>query len=646
MCGIAGWYGSRGSQDSTAFLKNMLGAIVHRGPDDEGHYIEGPVALGIRRLSIMDVQGGHQPIPNEDRTVWVVFNGEIYNFPELRRELESKGHVFTTHSDTEVIVHGYEEWGDECLGRLNGIFGLAIWDSRLRRLLLARDPFGVKPLYYHDDGRRLAWASEIKSLLVDTTISRRVDLEALDLYLTFRFVPSPRTMFAQISKLPPGHRLIKDDQGCRVERIATVGTTTDDRMTEPDWIALLQERLEAAVRRQMMSDVPLGALLSGGVDSGVVVAIMSQLSNRPIQTFTVGFEDGADVNELEEARSTARLFGTQHLEIRLTRINYQQMLQKAIWHLDEPIATTSALAMYSVCSLAREHVTVVLTGQGADEPFAGYPRYLGERYGALYRRLPTPVRDHIIRPLVESLPRRERLKRAVRSLGTVDVTQRFAQVYAVFSEPMKASLWRPGILGCGALHRVHEVIDYWRRGVEDLDPLVQMSYVDTRLSLGDDLLTYGDKMSMAASVEARVPFLDLDYMRVVEKLPPGLRIRGRTHKYIHKKAIAKWLPQNVIDRPKRGFETPLDRWFRSELSGYVRDTLLSPNSACRIYFRPEAIETMLAEHRNGRQDHQRQLFSLLTFELWHRQFIDNPGAVGTWESLVLPESVRASFISG
>jgi asparagine synthase (glutamine-hydrolysing) len=642
MCGIAGWCGSRLSQDSSVLLKNMLGAIVHRGPDDEGQYIEGPVALGIRRLSIMDVQGGHQPIPNEDRTVWVVFNGEIYNFLELRSELEAKGHVFTTHSDTEVIVHGYEEWGDACVGRLNGIFGLAIWDSRRRRLILARDPFGVKPLYYHDDGRRLAWASEIKALLVDSTISRRVDLEALDLYLTFRFVPSPRTMFAQISKLPPGHRLIKDDQGCRVERFATIGTTTDDRMTEPDWIALLQERLEAAVRRQMMSDVPLGALLSGGVDSGVVVAIMSQLSNRPIKTFTVGFEDGADVNELQEARSTAALFGTQHEEIRLTRIDYQQMLQKAVWHLDEPIATMSALAMYSVCRLAREDVTVVLTGQGADEPFAGYPRHLGERYGALYRRLSEPVRDHVIRPLVESLPRRERLKRAVRSLGTEDVTKRFAQIYAVFSEPMKAALWQPGVVGRDGLQRVHQVIDYWRLGIEDLDPLVQMAYVDTRLSLSDDLLTYGDKMSMAASVEARVPFLDLDYMHVVEKLPPELRIRGRTQKYIHKKAIAKWLPQAVIGRRKRGFETPLDRWFRSELSGYVRDMLLSPDSACLMYFRPEAIEALLTEHRSGRQDHQRQLFSLLTFELWHRQFIGDAEPHRSWTPSMSSEPIGTS----
>jgi asparagine synthase (glutamine-hydrolysing) len=318
------------------------------------------------------------------------------------------------------------------------------------------------------------------------------------------------------------------------------------------------------------------------------------------------------------------------------------MLQKAVWHLDEPIATMSALAMYSVCQLAREHVTVVLTGQGADEPFTGYPRYLGERYGALYRRFSAPFRDHVIRPLVESLPRQERLKRAVRSLGTEDVTKRFAQVYAVFSEPMKAALWQPGVASRDGLQRVHQVIDYWRRGVDDLDPLVQMAYVDTRLSLSDDLLTYGDKMSMAASVEARVPFLDLDYMRTVEKLPPGLRIRGRTHKYIHKKAIARWLPQDVIGRRKRGFETPLDRWFRSELSGYVRNMLLSSDSACLMYFRSEMIETLLTEHRRGRQDHQRQLFSLLTFELWHRQFIGNPGVQQSWGSPMLSESVQTS----
>jgi asparagine synthase (glutamine-hydrolysing) len=641
MCGIAGWYGSRQTQDDRALLKSMLSTLIHRGPDDQGEYVEGPVALGSRRLSIIDVQGGHQPISNEDGTVWVVLNGEIYNFKELRRELEGKGHVFATHTDTEVIVHGYEEWGDECIPRLNGIFGLAVWDSRLRRLLLARDHFGVKPLYYHDDGQRLTWASEIKAILVDSGIPRRVDVDALDLYLTFRFVPSPRTMFAHISKLAPGHMLIKDEAGCRVERYFLPPPAATQQFTEREWIELLQQRLEEAVKRQMMSDVPIGALLSGGVDSGVVVAIMSQLTDRPVRTFTVGFEGNDDINELDEAQRTAALFGTVHEHVLLTSINYQEMLQKVVWHLDEPIATMSALAMYSVCKLARDHVTVVLTGQGADEPFAGYPRHFGERYGALYRYLPTALRERVIRPLVESLPRRERLKRAVRSLGTDDITQRFAQVYAVFSEPMKAALWQPGFVKQEGLQRVHEVVDYWRAGVKDLDPLVQMAYVDVRLSLSDDLLTYGDKMSMAASIEARVPFLDVEYMRVAEALPASLRIRGRIHKYIHKKAIEKWLPPEVIGRRKRGFETPVDRWFRSELSGYVRSMLLSQDAACPLYFRPAAIEALLSEHISGRHDHQRQIFSLLVFELWHRQFIDDTAAhiPANGDALVLQNGV-------
>jgi len=624
MCGIAGWYDSENTDDSRVLLSRMLSIIAHRGPDDEGQYFEGPVALGMRRLSIIDVQGGHQPISNEDRTVWVVFNGEIYNFHELRRELEAKGHVFATRTDTEVIVHGYEEWGDEFIIRLNGIFGFALWDSKRRRLLLARDHFGVKPLYYHQSGSRLTWASEIKALLVDPMIPRRVDLESLDLYLTFRFVPSPRTMFAGIRKLPPGHYLVNDEQGCRVKRYFTPVAESESRLTEGDQISLLQEGLAAAVRRQMISDVPVGALLSGGVDSGVVVAIMRQLSDSPIRTFTVGFEGDDDVNELEEARRTASLFGTVHEQVLLSRIDYQKMLQKISWYLDEPIATTSALAMYSVCKLASQHVKVVLTGQGADEPFAGYPRHLGERYGAFYRYFPASVRESVIRPLIESLPRSEGLKHAVRSLGTEDITERFSQEYAVFSEAMKASLWQPEMLGHSSSHHTCEVIDYWRRGVGHLDPLVQMTYVDARLSLSDYLLTYGDKMSMANSIEARVPFLDVEYMRLAEALPASFRIHGITQKYIHKKAIAKWLPPEVIGRRKRGFETPVDRWFRSELSGYVRTMLLSEGAACPTYFRPAAIEALIGEHISGRHNHQRQLFSLLMFELWHRQFINIP----------------------
>jgi asparagine synthase (glutamine-hydrolysing) len=373
-----------------------------------------------------------------------------------------------------------------------------------------------------------------------------------------------------------------------------------------------------------MSDVPIGALLSGGIDSGAVVGIMSRMATHPVRTFTVGFAGQTDVDEIEEARRTAALFGTAHTDIVLSTLDYQSLLPKAIWHLDEPIATTSALAMYSVCTLARKHVTVVLTGQGADEPLAGYPRHLGERYGAWYRRLAGPVTAPVISRLAESVPRCERLKRAVRSLTTQDVTERFAQVYAVFTPQMKHALWQPYFRhDCGNA-RAHAVIDYWRRSVTDLDPLLQMAFIDARLSLSDDLLTYGDKMSMAASIEARVPFLDLDYMQVVESLPASLRIRGLTQKYIHKRALAKWLPPEVIHRRKRGFETPVDRWFRTELSGYVRTVLLAPDSACRSFFRSATIEELLDAHITGRGDCRRQLFSLLVFELWHRLFISHP----------------------
>jgi asparagine synthase (glutamine-hydrolysing) len=622
MCGICGSFDYKGIHVREQRVPGMVRTLIHRGPDDDGFYFDRELALGMRRLSIIDVAGGHQPIHNEDASVWIVFNGEIYNYPELRNELISKVHSFYTHSDTEVVVHCYEEWGDDCVLRLNGIFAFAIWDRTKRRLLLARDHFGVKPLYYYDDGTRLVWASEIKSLLIDPTIPRQVDLAALDLFLTFRFVPSPQTMFDGIRKLPPGHRLICDDHGCKLERYWNPRPQVDLALNESDYILLLQERLEQAVRRQMISDVPIGALLSGGVDSGVIVAIMSQQTELPVRTFTVGFKDSPDVDELTNARITANLFRTQHLEVVLNSLDYQQLLEKIIWHLDEPIGTTSALAMYCICELAHQHVKVVLTGQGVDEPLAGYPRYLGERYGGIYRHIPTFLRDRVLSPIIESLPRQERIKRAVRSLGMLDTAKRFEQVYAVFTNEVKSALWREGNGSFANGNAAREIINYWRGGVEHLEPMAQMAFVDARLSLADDLLLYGDKMSMAVSVEARVPFLDLDYMAIAEALPVSLRLRGLTHKYIHKKAIAKWLPPTIINRPKYGFDTPVDRWFRSELSGYVRETLLAADSACRNFFNAQAIAGLLHNHMSGRQDNRRQLFSLLMFELWHRQFID------------------------
>ena len=623
MCGICGYFNYQSDEMGREnLIQTMTDTMIHRGPDDKGQYVNGPVALGMRRLSIIDLDSGHQPIHNEDGTIWIVFNGEIYNFRALRHELAGRGHTFYTKSDTEVIVHAYEEWGDDFLLRLNGIFGLSIWDERKKRLLLARDPFGVKPLYYYTDGKRLLWGSEIKAILADSSVPRTVDRRALDLFLTFRFVPSPFTLFQNIRKIPPGHRVIAENGNLHEERYHFSRPEVDNHLKEKDYVDLLEERLEAAVRRQMISDVPIGVLLSGGIDSAVVLAIMSEATSQPVRAFTVGFSDGDDVNELDEARFTAEHFGAEHHEILLDSLDYREWLQKSIWYLEEPIGTTSALPMYFVSQLARKHVKVVLTGQGADEPLCGQHRHFGERYGQWYRRIPEGLRNHVLRPLVESLPRQERSKRAVRSLGTRDVTKRFVQVYSVFNREMKASLWRPEQKPDHAEESSEEIVGYWRHGIEGLDPLVQMASVDARLSLADDLLMYGDKMSMATSVEARVPFLDIDYMAVAESLPASLRIRGLTRKYIHKKAIAKWLPRTIIQRKKGGFDTPVDRWFRSEMTGYVRHVLLSKNSACSSYFRLGAIENLIQDHVNGRQDNQRQLYCLLVFELWHKVFIE------------------------
>ena len=622
MCGIAGIYNFREGQPvEQGYIQRMVATMKHRGPDDEGFYINGPVGIGMARLSIIDVEGGHQPIHNEDGAIWVVFNGEIYNFPELKQKLLSKGHTFYTRSDTEVIVHAYEEWEDDCLLRFNGIFGIAIWDGKSQRLLLARDPFGVKPLYYLADSQRLIFASEAKAILADREINREVDLEALDLYLTFRFVPSPHCLFKGFRKIQPGHKLVCQANGISVERYYHAKPRIESALTEDDYINLLAERLEQAVSRQMISDVPVGALLSGGIDSAAVVAIMTKYTDLPVKTFTIGFRGDYDANELKEARSTARLFGTEHHEVILDSPDFQQWLKTAIWYLDEPNCSTSALPMYFVSKLAHDHVKVVLSGQGADEPHCGYHRYIGERYSAAYRNIPGPLRHYVLGPLVEALPRQERLKRAVRSLGIRRPSERFVRVYEVFSDNMKKDLWYDGYRHQVPNNLAERIVEYWRQGTECMDSLGQMAYVDARLSLSDDLLLYGDKMSMATSVEARVPFLDLDYMEAAEALPARFRIRGFTRKYIHKKVVKKWLPEEVIQRKKKGFETPMNGWLRSELSGYVRETLLSPSSGCLAFFRKEAIDRMVTDHMRGRFDYQRQLYALLVFEIWHEQFI-------------------------
>jgi len=623
MCGICGILNLRPEVPADRpLLERMNSLLIHRGPDDEGYYVAGPVGLAQRRLAIIDLEGGHQPLSNEDGTIWITCNGEVYNYRELTAELAGRGHRFGTRSDTEAILHAYEEYGLGALPRLNGMFAFALWDGRNRRLLLARDPFGIKPLYLWQDAAHLAFASEIKAFLADPAFPRQVDPVALDAYLTFLFVPSPATIFEGVQKVAPGHCLVVEGGQVRTVAFARQAPAMQPVTSEADAVAALEEQIQAAVRRQMVSDVPVGALLSGGIDSATVVAIMRQCTQQPVRTFTVGFAGGFARNELATARRSAEILGTDHHEVVIGMRECLEAFPATVWHLDEPIATTSALAMYWVSRLAAQSVKVVLTGQGADEPWASYRRYRGEVLGAWYRRIPAPVRQQVIARLVSWLPRADGAKRATFALGTNDPAERFTQVYTVFTPAMKAALYREGLLPPGRAADPCAAVRYWQGPVAHLPSLAQQLYVDARFSLADNLLLYGDKMSMAASLEARVPMLDLELMAFVEGLPTSLRLRGwRGHKYLYRKAIARWLPPEVLHRPKLGFDTPMDEWFQREMTGYVRERIAGRGSACARYFEPRYIEALIRQHAERRQDYTRALYSLLVFEMWHQRFL-------------------------
>jgi asparagine synthase (glutamine-hydrolysing) len=624
MCGICGIYHyASGEPAAEPLLRQMTAALAHRGPDDEGILVDGPVALGHRRLSIIDPAGGHQPLANEDESVWAIANSEIYNFRTLTQELAARGHRFRSRSDSETIVHAYEEYGLECLNRLDGMYALAVWDRRARRLLLARDPFGIKPLYVWDDGRCLRFASELKAFLADPTFPRYIDFVALDQYLTFQFVPSPRTIFAAVQKVPPGHCVVVEHGTVRITAFARQIPEPATFRDENAAVAALQEHLVAAVERQLVSDVPLGALLSSGVDSATVVAIMRQLSGQRVETFTVGFDGAFAHDELAAARRSAELLHTAHHEVVVSAQDCLDAFPAVVWHLDEPIATPSALPMYWLSRLAAAHVKVVLTGQGADEPWAGYRRYRGAKLGMWYRRIPPPLRQRLIAPLVARLPRGEHLKRFTYAAEPDDPAQRFARTYSAFTPLMKRALYREELAAATRETDDVEPLRYWQTPVAHLDALAQQLYVETRFSLPDNLLLYGDKMAMAFSLEARVPLLDLQLMRFVESLPTHWRLRGWSgHKYLYRTAIRRWLPDEILARPKIGFTTPMDQWFQNVLAGPLRERIATSTSACARYFNLAYIDALIRQHVERREDHTRPLFSLLMFEYWHRQFMD------------------------
>ncbi|MGA8367833.1 MAG: asparagine synthase (glutamine-hydrolyzing) [Candidatus Acidiferrales bacterium] len=619
MCGICGQY-NFGSQAPVQRrdLEAMTKAIVHRGPDDDGYYISGSLGFGFRRLSIIDLSGGHQPMSDQEESVWVIFNGEIYNFPELRRELEGFGHVFQTNSDTEVIIHGFKQWGDDVLNHLNGMFGLAIWDVRKKRLVLARDAFGIKLIYYRIEGGRLYFGSEMRAVRVTMPDKAEIDPTSLNLFLRNRFTPSPYTILKGVRKLAPGTKLVVQDGSYEVSRWYQFKPTPFVPEKSPDEArGELLELYKGAIRRQLISDVPVGLLLSGGLDSGLLLGLMN-LNGNSWPTYTVGYGSSFADDELADAAETARILGAKHCSVTITRSIFEQALPKIVSSLEEPIAASSIVPMYFVCERARQDVKVALVGQGPDELFGGYKRHLGVRYGSLWAQLPGWVRAPIC-STIAALPRNETLKRGVQSLGLTDRMRKYQNVLSLLPGPQVDDLFRDGLLERDS---GDSLLKCW----EDLVPLMSetdelggLQFLEVRSTLPDELLMYADKLSMAHSLELRVPFIDKEIVEYVERLPANLKVRNGSRKWLHRQVCRAFLPGSILKRPKRGFAVNVvDDWFRSSTDSRMMETLRDSCSKIYQYIRPAAVRELCEQHASGQQDNHKILFSLVLFEEWLR----------------------------
>ena len=641
MCGIAGKLlfdpAARAHRDE---LAAMLGTILHRGPDGRGFHLDGALGLAHCRLSIIDVAGGAQPLANEDGTVHVVFNGEIYNFPALREELLVRGHVLRTHSDTEVIVHLYEEFGPDCVQRLDGMFAFALWDARRRRLLLARDRVGIKPLYYAALGDRICFASEIKALLGDPAVPRDLDSAALRQFLAFYYLPGEATLFRSIRKLLPGHVLIVESGQVRARPYWDLGfTDARAHLGFEAAVEELQTLLRDTVRSHLLADVPVGVLLSGGVDSSAVLSFAATSCARPIKTFTVGFEGNGVVDERPYARLAALRFGSDHHELTIGAQDFWDFLPAYSRHMEEPVCEPPAVALYHVTRLARRHVKVLLSGEGGDEAFAGYPNYRHQlRLAHLAQRL------HALSRPVGSLTAvagewfgSDRLLRYGTALGRPLAASYFSRTSspaAFFNRCERQLLTVP------SRGRAGEFVSDLLSAVGDRGRLDQMLYVDTKTWLPDDLLIKADKMTMANSLELRVPLLDHHVLEFAASLPASFKIAGRETKRILKAAFAPVLPAEILHRPKAGFPVPYDAWLRGPLADGVRETLLSSRALGRGYFRRPALERLLDAHRRqGR--YAKEIFSLLALEFWHRAFVDPPGPSSTPAEVAVPSQAVA-----
>jgi asparagine synthase (glutamine-hydrolysing) len=620
MCGICGQYNfldHRPVERHT--IEAMAAAIAHRGPDDEGFHYEDGLGLGFRRLSIIDLAGGHQPMSDAEDTVWVVFNGEIYNFPELRRELEGRGHRFRTRSDTEVIVHGYKQWGVDVLNRLNGMFGLGIWDRARRRLVIARDAAGMKLLYYRVDSGRVSFGSELRAVLAAQRDALEIDPTALNLFLRYRYTPSPLTLFRGIHKLAPGTMAVFEGGDWRVERWyqPRIGTLLEPRSDDEAAEELL-DIYRRALKRHLISDVPVGLLLSGGIDSGLLLGLMS-LYGSDWRTYTVGYgKANFKDDELIDAAESATLFSARNVAVELDRDAFERSLPAIVRALEEPIASSSIVPMYHVCKRARQDVKVALVGQGPDELFGGYKRHLGVQYGAYWRSLPAWFR----RPVeagISALPRGETLKRGVYSLNQNDRMRRYQNVFSIMPGDQVDGLFRPGLLPSGAGDSIR---DLWRElepQMHGSDELGGFQLLELRSSLPDELLMYGDKLSMAHGLEVRVPYLDKEVIEFAHRLPASMKVRLGKRKWLHRRVCEQFLPARIINRKKRGFGVNVvDTWFDSSLNSRLNEYLLDSKSLMYDLLEPKAVQALLQDHQHGRRDNHKILFSLVVLEEWLR----------------------------
>ncbi len=626
MCGIVGIVNSGQRSVDRKVLERMNRCIVHRGPDEDGFYVNESVALAMRRLSIIDLAGGQQPIHNHDKTKWIVFNGEIYNFQELRKDLEKRGHKFYTNCDTEAIIHLYDEYGADCVQHLRGMFAFAIWDERDKSLFIARDRLGKKPLLYsHQPNGDLIFGSEFTALLSHPSISREVDFDAIDNYLTYLCVPAPQTAFKQIRKLEPAHWLRWKDGKIEIKRYWSLDFSKKIKISEAEAITETTRILRDATRLRMISDVPLGAFLSGGVDSSTVVALMAQESSQPVKTFSIGFEE-QDFSELKYAKMVAEHVGAEHHEF-IVRPNALEILPALVEHYGEPYADWSAIPTYYVSRETRKHVTVALNGDGGDESFAGYERHAAMSLAEQYRRFPKFVRETLIESFVNLIPtseiKRNRVRDLKRFLGAASLptSERYFHWISMFNVKEKSEIYATEFLSSVSNAKAEQVVEKYfhsnGKGIVDSTLLADMMTY-----LPNDLLVKVDIASMAVSLEARSPLLDHKVVEFAASLPENLKLRGTTTKYLLKKVASRLVPPEVLYRRKMGFGVPISYWLRNELKDFMKSILLSELSLRRGIFRPDVVRKMVENHIEGRRDHGWQLWTLLMLEMWFQRFID------------------------